>query len=293
MNKKIVYGSILLLILLGLWIGFYYRASVLSLYNGLTDNAKQFQQTDLGDIVDQVKKEIFTPPPLNIGGRQNQAVLTKAKVIAETNIQRYNHGLLPPLIENAKLNAASKDKAEDMFKNQYFEHVSPPGLDPGTLVKNSGYEYIVSGENLILGNFANEEEMVQNWMDSPGHRANILNNRFTDIGVAVVKGVYQGETAWIGVQEFGLPLSTCPSPSDAIKTEIEKSKIMLNQLLAQIEAKQAEIENTNQRSPRYAALVEEYNSLVGQYNQLAQTIKNMANQYNAEVNNFNQCVEGH
>src|SRR3989344_3216924 len=109
------------------------------------------------------------------------------------------------------------------------------------------------GENLILGNFLSEKEAVQHWMDSPGHRANILNNRFTEIGVAFIKGQYQGDTVWIGVQE---------------------------------------IENTNSKSSRYNVLVDEYNALVASYNPLNQETKNLIFQYNSQVNNFNQCVAG-
>lgn len=235
---------ILILILLVLSSSFYFQDSILSIYNNFRESLQKFvpmiissrildeigKKTDLSNIINEVKKEILTSTPLNIGGKENQAVLTKAKIIAQTNIQRYNNDLLSPLFENAKLNASAKAKADDMFLNQYFEHISPLGVDPGALVKSYGYEYIVAGENLILGNFADEKELVQAWMASPGHRANILNNRFTEIGAAIIKGTYNGKTAWIGVQEFGLPLSACSQPDVGLKTEISDNKIQLDQL---------------------------------------------------------------
>ena len=196
------------------------------------------------------------------------------------------------LLKNANLNAAARAKAEDILKNQYFEHVSLSGVDPGQLVKSFGYEYIVSGENLILVNFADEKEVVQDWMDSPGHRANILNDRFTDIGVAMVKGTYQGRTVWVGVQEFGLPIGACQSPDAALKIEIDDNKNQLNEMSLQIESKRQEIENTSRRDPKYNTLINQYNQLVEKYNSLANTTKNLISQYNIQLNNFNQCVVG-
>ncbi len=291
--KKTIYVVILILVLAALWAGLYFKDSLLGLYNNAQKNVQQFQKNDLGNIINQVTKQILAPTPLHIGGKENNVVLTSAKIIAQTNIQRYDNGNLPPLLENAKLDAAATAKAKDLFKNQYFEHISPSGVDPGTLVKSFGYEYILSGENLILGNFADEKEVVQDWMNSPGHRANILNNRFVDIGVAVLKGTYKGQTVWIGVQEFGLPLSACSAPNTSLKAEIDTDKAALDQLASTIEAKRNEINNTNPRSPEYNTLVDQYNALVAQYNELNQVTKNIIAQYNAQVNTFNQCVAGH
>ncbi len=150
----------------------------------------------------------------------------------------------------------------------------------------------MEGENLILGNFASEQEVVQDWMNSPGHRANILNTRFVDIGVAIIKGTYKGETVWVGVQEFGLPLSSCQSPSANLKAEIDTDKVDLDQLAAQIDAKRNQINNTGSQDPGYNAMVDQYNNLVSQYNQLNQATKNVIEEYNAQINNFNQCVQG-
>ncbi|OGZ63332.1 MAG: hypothetical protein A3C58_02955 [Candidatus Staskawiczbacteria bacterium RIFCSPHIGHO2_02_FULL_34_10] len=283
---------ILILVLVFLATGFYFKNNILSLYNNTVKNLPTFNKTDLGNVVNEIKKEIFSPPPLNIGGQRNEAVLIKSKIIAETNIQRYNNGNLPPLIENTKLYLAAKAKADDMFKKQYFEHISPSGVDPGTLVKSFSYDYIVSGENLILGNFEDEKDVVGHWMASPGHRANILNNRFVEIGVAVVKGIYEGQTVWIGVQEFGLPLSSCPEQDINLKNQIGENKNILDQLSLQIDAKKNEIENTNQKSSKYNFLVNEYNQLIAKYNPLNDQTKNLILQYNNQVNNFNNCVVG-
>jgi len=273
-------------------VSLYYKDALFGIYNNFTENPPDFEKTELGKIVNEIARDIFLPPPLNIGGQENQVVLVKAKVIAETNVQRFDNGMLPPVVENAKLDAIAKAKADDMFEKQYFDHVSPSGTDPGELVKSFGYNYIVTGENLILGNFKSEAEVVKLWMDSPGHRENILNKRYTEIGVAMVKGTYKGQKVWIGVQEFGLPLSSCQEPDKSLKAQIDANKIKLEQLYVEIEAKKEEIDNTNRNSPRYNQLVDEYNAMVAEYNSLNDQTKNLISQYNGQVNEFNGCVQG-
>lgn len=289
-NKVLIIFAVLIVLTVGA--GVIYRENLLKVADDFNKNLEKLQKTDFGDILNEVAREITTPPPLNVGGKENQIVFTRAKIIAQTNIQRYNNGTLLPLIENAKLNAVAEAKAKDMFSNQYFEHISPTGVDPGTLAKKFGYDYIIEGENLILGNFKSEQEIVQHWMDSPGHRANILHDRFTEIGVAIIKGTYQGQTAWIGVQEFGLPLLACDQPNVAMKNKIDSNKIEIDQLLIAVNNKKSEIDNTNPKSPKYNALVDEYNSLVAKYNTLVKETKNLIVQYNNQINTFNQCVIG-
>ena len=276
-------------------VGIYFRQDALKFFNvagdELSKQAQNFQHTDIGSVVAEAGREIFTPSPLKIGGESNNAVLLKSKIIEETNLQRKENNL-PPLIENEQLSHASSAKASDMFLKQYFEHVSPSGADPGSLVKSFGYDYIITGENLILGNFKNEKEVVSNWMASLGHRANILNNRYTEIGVSIIKGTYEGETVWIGVQEFGLPLSTCSKPNEALKNNIEYNKNELDRLSLQIDEKKEEINSTNSKFAHYSQMIDDYNQLVENYNFLAEQTKRLISNYNNQVNNFNQCVAG-
>jgi len=256
----------------------------------VNEQIKNFQQSDIGQTITQIAKQISTPQPLHIGGAENDSVLSQDKIIFETNVQRQENGNLQALLENSKLNAAALAKANDMFEKQYFEHVSPLGIGPGDLAQRYGYEYIIEGENLILGNFSSEKELVQYWMDSPGHRANILNNRYTEIGVAIIKGTYQGNSVWIGVQEFGLPLSSCPQPNDSLKNQVDLGKSQLSLLYADIQQDKDQIESLNQHSENYRQLVEIYNQKINQYNSLAQEIRQLVEEYNLQVNNFNNCV---
>ncbi|MSU60627.1 MAG: CAP domain-containing protein [Candidatus Staskawiczbacteria bacterium] len=281
---------ILVVLILALSLVFVFQGSIMKVYNYFGINLHRPDGAELGNIIGQVAREILTSSPLNIGGKENQVILVKEKVLAETNIQRYNNNMLPPLVENAKLIAAAQAKAEDMLKNEYFEHISPSGVNSGQLVRSFGYEYMTMGENLIRGNFSGEKELVQLWMASPGHRANILNTRFTEIGVAVAKGTYKGQTVWIGVQEFGLQLPNCPEADVVLKAKIDANKKKLNQLYSQMVAKEKEIDAEGKGSEKYNALVDQYNNLVSQYNILNPETKKFISQYNVQVNAFNECV---
>lgn len=291
MSKKAL-SIITAFVILAAGASWLFQESIFKLYNTTAESLHNFQKTDLGAIVDELKREILAPAPLHIGGKANNVFLNASAAVLQTNLQRKSNGSLPALTVNAQLTAAAKAKAQDMFAKQYFEHVSPSGVDPGNLVKANGYEYIITGENLILGNFKDEQEVVQLWMNSPGHRANILNSRFTEIGVALVKGAYKGDTVWIGVQEFGLPLSACNQPEVSLQNQIEQNKASLDALAVKIEAKRAEINNTSKRLPEYNKKVDEYNALVAQYNALNEKTKLLISQYNAQVNAFNACVAG-
>jgi uncharacterized protein YkwD len=283
---------IFILIVAAFGAGIYFKDDALKFYNSLNKQVQNFQKTEVGQTLSQVGKEILSPPPLNIGGSKNQVVLLQSKVIAETNLQRQENGSLPALVENAKLDEAAATKANDMFQSQYFEHVSPSGVDPGKLVQSYGYDFIVEGENLILGNFSSEKEVLQDWMNSPAHRANILNNRYTEIGAAIIKGTYKGDIVWIGVQEFGLPLSACAEPSINLKNEINSERNQLDILSAQIDERKTEIDSTNPNSSAYRQMINDYNQLVAQYNSLADRVKQTIATYNDEVNIFNNCVAG-
>jgi len=282
---------IFLLAIVAFGTGMYFKDDVARFYNDLRGQVESFQEADLGQIILEVQKKVSLPAPLRTGGAENQVVLVKSKIIEETNVQRQNSGS-PVLKENVKLTAAAVAKADDMFLNQYFEHESPAGIDPGELVNSYGYNYILAGENLILGNFDSEKEVVENWMQSIGHRENILNTKFTEIGVAIIKGNYNGESVWIGVQEFGLPLSSCSQPDKSLKNQIDSDKTQLEWLSSQLDERKEQIKNTDPKSSAYNQMVSDYNQLVKDYNSLAQQLKLKILQYNTQVNIFNACVAG-
>src|SRR5258708_28336998 len=96
-----------------------------------------------------------------------------------------------------------------MFANQFWAHVAPDGTSPWQFFKNAGYQYYSAGENLAR-DFSNTSDMMAAWMASPTHRANIVNGRFREIGVAVVDGRLLGSDTTLVVQLFGTPLSGRP-----------------------------------------------------------------------------------
>ncbi|MGQ0421773.1 CAP domain-containing protein, partial [Bacillus sp. HC-Mk] len=103
------------------------------------------------------------------------------RVVELTNAERAKQGL-PALKIDTELSKVARIKSEDMQKNNYFDHNSPTYGSPFDMMKKFGISYTSAGENIAQGQ-RTPEEVVQAWMNSAGHRANILNNGFTHIGV--------------------------------------------------------------------------------------------------------------
>ncbi|WP_371932311.1 CAP domain-containing protein [Bacillus sp. WLY-B-L8] len=107
------------------------------------------------------------------------------KVVDLTNAERAKQGL-PALKVDAALSKVARIKSEDMQKNHYFDHTSPTYGSPFDMMKQFGISYKSAGENIAQGQ-RTPEEVVQAWMNSAGHRANILNSGYTHIGVGYVE----------------------------------------------------------------------------------------------------------
>src|SRR5690606_5212160 len=110
-----------------------------------------------------------------------------------------------PLVVNPLLEEAARLKAEDMAEKGYFSHVSPDGKSPWYWISGAGYKFIYAGENLAV-DFEYSEDVNEAWLNSPGHRDNILNNQFTEIGIATAEGRYNGRKTTFVVQMFGTPV---------------------------------------------------------------------------------------
>ena len=108
-------------------------------------------------------------------------------IVRLTNEARQKAGL-PPVTIDEKLMAAAKAKLFDMLKQDYFAHRTPDGRQPWAFMQAAGYRFQMSAENLAKG-YDTEPELQRAWMKSRGHRANILNPLFTEIGVADANGV--------------------------------------------------------------------------------------------------------
>jgi hypothetical protein len=133
-----------------------------------------------------------------------QTVHTAAGIIQWTNYYRVQNGL-PALATNTKLTTAAGLRVDDMFEEQYFSHVSPTGKDLVYLLNQVNYKYRAAGENIFEDpGYLSDQALVQGWMNSPGHRANILSSTYQDIGVSVKEGTFEGNDVWLASEMFGL-----------------------------------------------------------------------------------------
>lgn len=214
--------------------------------------------------------------------------LDPEEIVKETNQQRIALGL-KPLSSSPVLAEVSKDKVRDMFENDYFEHISPEGASVSEVVGRFGYHYVTIGENLALGNYAGAKDVVKAWMESPGHKENIISPHYTEIGVYAKEGVYKEQNVWIAVQTFARPLSDCPEIDKDLEKMIVTNRNRINQIEKNIKEKQNELENTEPGETRQA-LVQEYNTMVEKLNVVSAETKNLIDKYNAQVSAFNQCA---
>jgi uncharacterized protein YkwD len=109
------------------------------------------------------------------------------------------------LIVNPILEKAAQMKADDMAAKGYFAHNTPDGKTPWYWFNLAGYKYTYAGENLAV-NFQESADVETAWMNSHGHFLNIMNPKFTEIGIATSTGIYKGRQAVFVVQLFGAPL---------------------------------------------------------------------------------------
>ncbi len=212
--------------------------------------------------------------------------LTVNGILVAGNRERSALGL-EPLIENERLSLAAEMKIDDMFKRQYFDHVSPSGEEAGDLVALTEYHFIAVGENLASGNFRNDDDLVAGWMDSPGHRENIVNPGYMEIGIAVRKGNFKGDEIWMAVQIFALPDRACPKPDRDLLNTISINEGRLSEKREELELLRIEIESM---SPRDREAIIEYNLSVHEYNVLSDETHVMVQEYNSQVRSTNECI---
>jgi len=140
------------------------------------------------------------------------SAITVGNIVSLTNESRQQFGLAA-LKENGLLDKAAQAKADDMLAKGYFAHVTPDGRTPWSFIVAAGYNYLMAGENLAV-NFSQAEDVETAWMNSPGHKANILNKNYVEIGIGISQGVYQGHEAIFVAQEFGVPADQAITLSD-------------------------------------------------------------------------------
>ena len=127
---------------------------------------------------------IYPGQQINIPSVPSSTTAYEAEVVRLVNQRRAEHRL-KPLTQDWELSRVARYKSQDMKDLGYFSHTSPTYGSPFQMMKSFGISYRTAGENIAKG-YASPEAVVNAWMNSPGHRANILNSTYTHIGVGFV-----------------------------------------------------------------------------------------------------------
>lgn len=220
---------------------------------------------------------------------RNKESLDPLKIVALTNIERAKYSL-PPLTWNEKLASSANIKARDMITKQYFAHESPDGVGIEQLAQKANYSYSLIGENLAMGDFISSSDVVKGWMDSPGHRANILKPTFKEIGVSAMMGKGEGHSVWYSVQEFGRQPPACLVPDVNLESIIKNSNSYAKNLGSELSKIKSNIESGNFGTDDVKMLIDQYNQLVNKNNSLHNEVKDLVSLYNSTVKKYNDCV---
>jgi uncharacterized protein YkwD len=136
------------------------------------------------------------PPPAKPTGDPN----VETAVLTLVNQERAKGGC-QPVTADSRLATAARLHSEDMAARNFFDHTNPDGVSFAKRINNAGYQWSGAGENIAKGQ-ATPAAVMESWMNSPGHRANILNCGFKQLGVGVA---YQGRSP-IWTQDFASPM---------------------------------------------------------------------------------------
>jgi uncharacterized protein YkwD len=118
------------------------------------------------------------------------------KILELMNAKRTEAGLQPLTIDNTLVQVA-RYKSDDMIQNNFFDHTNPDGTKWTNWLQALDYKYTSAGENIAY-NTNDAVELFNQWWNSPGHRANMMNSAYTKVGI----GVIQGNGKYMGTQEF-------------------------------------------------------------------------------------------
>lgn len=147
------------------------------------------------------------------------ALVLPDALVSQTNEKRLENNV-SNLTTNEALTRAAELKAKDMASKGYFAHNTPDGKTPWYFLEQVNYKYKYAGENLAV-NFTESRDVTEAWMNSPGHRANIVKKEYTEIGIATAEGFYEGSPATFVVQFFGTP--------SQVKSEVQKVTLNTNE----------------------------------------------------------------
>lgn len=165
-------------------------------YAEVAKTATTTVQKPSANVQTPVSKPATQAPAPSQKANVNEAGLKayEQQVVDLTNKERAKYGL-PPLKVDLALSKVAREKSRDMAVNHYFSHNSPTYGSPFEMMRKFGISYTAAGENIAKGQ-RTPQEVVAAWMNSPGHRANILNKNYTHIGVGFE------ENGYIWTQQF-------------------------------------------------------------------------------------------
>lgn len=282
--KTIIAGVVTIIVVGGLWY--------------LAQKTKDVSLSRARGVLTEVQESSFVQEfPSRVFPKRTSTTLTRnagsidgIAIIEATNKERIKSGLTPLAI-NTILNTSAQYKVDDMIARQYFEHQSPSGEGVSDLGRRAGYEYVIMGENLALGEFADAADIVTAWMESPGHRENILSTKYQDIGVSVKKATYEGRSVWFAVQHFGSARAVCPVINESLKGEIDRVNQELKREEGEISALKAKLQAPGAEIQLwYLAEVSRFNAMVDAYNQKLNRSRQQIDSYNEQVRAFNTCI---
>lgn len=144
-------------------------------------------QTSQGSEYDDISPDDQSVPDSDVSQQAKD-------VLSLVNAERQKQGLSSLTLSN-KLTAVANEKARDMAVNNYFSHTSPTYGSPFQMLQQYGIRYRTAGENIAAGQ-RTPQEVMNSWMNSSGHRANILNSAYTEIGIGYYAGGSYG-TEWV------------------------------------------------------------------------------------------------
>ena len=139
---------------------------------------------------------IYPGQVLTIPQTDSSVLAFEKEVVRLVNEQRVQNGL-KPLKENWELSRVARYKSQDMVDKRYFSHTSPTYGSPFQMIKDFGLSFRTAGENIAYGQ-RTPQAVVTAWMNSSGHRANILNPSYTQIGVGYVANGHYWTQMFIG-----------------------------------------------------------------------------------------------
>lgn len=145
------------------------------------------------------------------------ALVLPNAIVSLTNGERTRAGQAPLSTDPALMKAAQAH-AEEMAAKGYFAHVSPEGNLPWVWFQQFSYPYQYAGENLAV-NFFDSTDVVTAWMNSPTHRDNIVRREFSEIGIGVATGTYEGRVTTFVVQFFGTKKAIAAAPLNPSRSE--------------------------------------------------------------------------